>query len=209
VPPLATSNAPASTLTTVLGQVRDAFDAIGDATTIQIGARYLEGFGMGNGPKVLFVPEAPGSGGAMAGAFSLGATASQIHGCNVYVRATEETADDLERFDQLYALTDRVVDLIETAGSGRLAWGPCSDDSPLRTSSGAGCGLGFSFTYRRDIGHDVKRWRGPLRDATGAILTTTLTAPADTSAKTLPTSPAATRSDGVTVTISAEAKDES
>ncbi len=192
MPPLATQNAPASTLIDVLGQVRDAFDAVGDATTIQIGAQYREGFGTGHGPKVLFVPEPQGGGGKITGAQYLGNPASQVHACDVFVRADEETADDLERFKLLYALNDAVVDFVRTASQGKSVFGDCSDDSPLRTPSGLGAGLAWGFTYQRDIGHDARRWKAAPRDVNGNILTSPRTAPADTSAATLPTSPGAT-----------------
>jgi hypothetical protein len=201
MPPIGPSNAPASTLIDVLGQVRDAFDAVGDATTIQIGGQYLREWGAGHGPRVLFVPEPPSGGGAIAKAQSLGYPASHVHACDVYVRADEETTDDLERFELLYDLSDRVVDFIATAASGRVEWGSCSDDSPLRTPSGLGAGLAFSFTYQRDINHDAARWKAAPRDVNGDVLTTPRTSPADTSAPTLPTSPAATSGDLDSITI--------
>lgn len=181
-----------STLIDVLGRVKEAFDATGDATLVQIGANYMARFGAGHGPKILFVPEPANGSGAMAGATRLGNPAKQIHACDVYVRADEETGDDLTRFEQLYKLSDRVVALVAEAAAGRIgSWGACSDASPLDVSSGVGCGLAYSFTYERDIQHDAKVWRGPLRDATGAIIETPLSTPSDTSRPILPTSPAA------------------
>lgn len=184
-------NAAPSTLIDVLGRVRDAFDGVGDATLVQIGAQYIDQFGVGHGPKVLFVPEPPSGGGALTGGGRFGSAAKQVHACDVYVRADEETSDDLERFALLYKLSDRVVSFVEEAATGRLAWGACSDTSPLKVSSSLGCGLGYSFTYERDIEHDAKLWRGPLRDITGAIIPTPLSTPSDTSRPILPTSPAA------------------
>ncbi len=191
MPPLAKGNAPASTLIDVIGQVIDAFDAVGDATLIKVGARHLEQWGTGHGPRVVFVPDPPG-GGSIAKAQIHGNAASQIHACDVYVRADEETTDDLERLKLAYALQDAVIDFIATAASGRVAWGACSDDSPLRTPSGLGAGLSFSFTYQRDISHDARRWRSRPRNAAGAILESPLTSPPDTTVATLPTSPGAT-----------------
>ena len=181
-----------STLIDVLVRVKGLFDAVGDATLVQIGARYIDQFGVGHGPKVLFVPEPPNGGGAMTKAARLGNPARQVHACDVYVRANEETGDDAERFVQLYALSDRVVGFVAEAGAGRIgSWGACSDASPLKVSSGVGCGLAYSFMFERDIEHDAKAWRGPLRDVNGNIIETQLTTPPDTSAPRLPTSPAA------------------
>jgi len=185
-------NAAPSTLIDVLIRVRGLFDAVGDATLVQIGSRYIDQFGVGHGPKVLFVPEPANGAGAMAGATRLGDPAKQIHACDVYVRADEETSDDVERFRALYELSDRVVKFVAEACAGRVgSWGACSDASPLNVSSGIGCGLAWSFTYERDIQHDAKAWRGPLRDVTGAIIETPLYTPPDTSPPVLPTSPAA------------------
>jgi hypothetical protein len=204
---VAPQNAAASTLADVIRQVQGAFEAAGDATPVQVGAQLRSQFGVGHGPKVLFVPEEPGQGGKLAGAQSLGYPASQVHACDVYVRAAEPSTDVLECLDTLYTFNDFVVGLVQTATTGRVEWGACSDDSPLKTPSGLGVGLGWSFTYRRDIGHDVKRHRGPLRNSAGDIIATPMSAPADTSAPTLPTSPAAILSDDVTITIAATAKD--
>ena len=187
----------------MLTQVRDAFNQIGDATPIMVGGNYLEWFGAGSGPKVLFVPEAPGAGGKMAGAGAsrLGDTAAQIHGCNVYVRAPERSTDDIARFDDLYALNDFVVDLVSTAGSGRLTWGACSDDSPLRVPSGLGCALAWSFTYTRAIRHDARRWANAPRDEYGIVLAGPLTTPVDDMPPVLSTSPGAVVGTVVSITI--------
>ena len=195
--------APPSTLIDLIVRVRRLFDAVGDATLVQVGSRYIDQFGVGHGPKVLFVPEPANGGGAMAGATRLGNPAKQVHACDVYVRADEETGDDDERFGLLYALSDRVVKFVAEAGAGRIgSWGACSDASPLNVSSGVGCGLAWSFTYERDIEHDAKAWRGPLRDVDGNILETPLTTPPDTSAPRLPTAPAAIEGDlDLTLTV--------
>src|SRR6266571_5337126 len=109
-----TVSAPPSNLSVVLGQVRDALAATGDATPVMIGMAYLEQFGVGAAPRVLFVPEPKGGGGKVGPAIELGNACSITHSCNVLVRGVE-SGDDLGRFDSTYALGDRVVSLIKTA----------------------------------------------------------------------------------------------
>jgi len=203
---LARSHAEASTLADVIRQIIDAFREAGDSTPIQVGAQHRENFGAGSGPKILFVLSPPG-GGKLMGGQSLGATASQVYACDVYVRAVEPSTDALECADALDKLQRRLVDYVSTACSGRIEWGPCSDDSPLRTPSGLGTGYAWSFAYRADIRHDAARWRGPLRDSTGAIIASPMSTPPDVSPPILPTSPAAIPADGVTLSISVTAKD--
>jgi hypothetical protein len=191
MPPIQPDNAKPGTLIDLLGAVRDCFEAAADATTIQIGAQYVDQWGEGHGPRVLFVPDPPNAGGKITGAINLGNPASQVHACDVYVRADEETDDDLTRANLIYLLSDRVIGFVSTEGSGHVEWGNCSDDSPLKTSSGLGAGLAYGFTYRRDIRHDAARWAATPRNRAGAALAGPMTSPADTSPPVLPTSPAA------------------
>lgn len=149
----AVNNAPASTLTAVIRQVREALDAIGEAAPVIVGASYLE-FGAGSPPRILFVPELRGE---ISDAIKQGNSASMIHSCNLYVRAAEISGSDEERFDATYALADIVIDCIQTAAPGRIVWGPMSDSSPTRTGD-YGTELEFFFRYQRDIPHNAKRW---------------------------------------------------
>lgn len=204
MPAIETQNAAPSTLTDLLGQVRDVFDAIGDATPILIGGAF-PARGVGSGPHVLFVLEPRGAGGALGSALVLGNPASQTHACDVHIRAAE-TGDDLTRFDEVYRLSDLVVDLVQTAGAGRVKWGPCFDGSPLGVDSGIGAGLSYGFTYQRDIRHDARRWKGAPRGSTGP-LEGPLTAPTDDSPPVLSTSPAATRGTVSTITITTTAEE--
>ncbi len=158
-----TVSAPASNLAAVIGQVRDAFAAIGDATPIMTGKGYLEQFGVGAAPRVLFVPEPKGGGGKVGPAIELGNPCSITHSCNVLVRGVE-SGDDLGRFDATYALGDRVVSLIKTAAPGRVEFGAYLDDSPASVDI-AGAGLKFSFTYIRDVRNDAARWGLPAAAA--------------------------------------------
>lgn len=141
-----------STLADVIGQVRDAFDAMGDATPIMIGKQYLVQ-GVGSSPRVVFVPEPRGRIGDM---LELGNAASITHSCNVLVRGPEE-GDDLERFRATYALADRVICCIATAAAGRVEWGDYSDASPTDVDA-YGAEIAFSFNYTRDVRHDAARW---------------------------------------------------
>ncbi len=160
MPALQVVHANPSTLTTVIGQVKDAFEAMGNATPILIGKKYLDDFGVGSAPRVLFVPEA--GGGKVGPPIEMGNAASVIHSCNVFVRA-EESGDDVGRFDRAYALGDLVIDCIHTAAPGRVEFGSFEDDSPTDADA-YGADLAFSFLYARDVRHDTARWSLPAAD---------------------------------------------
>lgn len=149
---VAVGYSPPSTLADVIGQVRDAFQDMGDATPIMIGKQYLEQ-GVGSAPRVVFVPEPRGRIGPPQ---ELGNAASVTHSCDVAVRG-QESGDDLERFKQAYAIGDRVIDLIKTAATGRIEWGDFGDGSPTDADA-YGAEVAFSFTYTRDVPHDAERW---------------------------------------------------
>lgn len=152
--------ASASTLAGLIGQVRDAFGEMGDATAIMVGKVHLKQ-GVGSpGARVLFVPEPRGSTGDP---IKMGSACSITHSCTVYVRA-QETGDDLTRFDNAYLLGDRVIDCVATAAPGRISWGDYSDNSPADEES-FGAELVFSFSYRRDVRHDEIRWSLPAATA--------------------------------------------
>lgn len=151
---------PASTLADVLRQVVQAFSLMGDATPIQIGRHYLEHFGTGAGPKIVFVPEV-GKGKIEPG-YKMGRAASWVHQCDVHVRA-RESGDDIDRFTAAYALTDRVVSCLVAACTGKAEFGEATDDSPTKADA-FGAGISFGFTYRRDISHDAARWALPAAD---------------------------------------------
>lgn len=144
---------PASTLATLIGQVRDALQDMGDATPVMVGKAYLEQNGVGSGPRVLFVPEPRGSTGD---AMKMGLACSITHSCTVYVRAPE-TGDDITRLENAYRLGDRIMDCVATAAPGRVSWGDYADGSPTDNDA-FGAELVFSFSYRRDVRHDEARW---------------------------------------------------
>ena len=200
MPPIERDNAKPSTLSAVLRNVRDAFDAMGDATLIQVGAEFRGHFGAGNGPAVLFVPEVRG---AIDDPIEAGNAASMRHGCDLFIRADIATADDIARFDDVCALADLVIDCIHTAAPGRITWGLCDDDSPVKGDSGMGAGLALRFEHRRDIRHDARRWVADARTAQGyraGLMTPT----PNTDPPFLPSAPGATYANAgdVTVTVS-------
>lgn len=182
MPPIATQNAAPSNLAAVIGQVGDALGALADATPCMIGKHYLEHFGAGSPPRVLFVPETRGKVGPPT---ELGFTASITHACDVFVRGPE-SGDDLGRFDAAYALGDLVIDLIQTAGTGRIEWTDYADGSPTNVDA-FGADLAFSFTYTRNVRHDARRWALPA-------------ATADTSTK-VPNVPPGVPSSGATIDV--------
>jgi hypothetical protein len=145
-----------STLWGIIGQVKDAFSAMGDATPIMIGKAYAEQNGVGSGPRVLFLPEHRGRVGEP---FRMGYACSIYHGCEVRVRAAEN-ADDLARFDNVAPLTDRVLDCIATAGTGHITWNDYEPNPPTANDA-FGAEIIFTFTYRRDVRHDEARWALP------------------------------------------------
>lgn len=162
--PLVAQNAPPSTLADVIGQVADAFGEMGNATPIQVGKAYLESFGLGAPPKVLFVPDQRGS---IGPARELGAAARITHGCDVYVRG-EESGDDIERFRAAYTLAGIVISCISVAGG--VFGGPFEDASPTDVDA-HGAELRFSFTYARDVWHSAARWAldPATADTSGAV----------------------------------------
>ncbi len=146
-----------SNLGDVLLQIQQAFSLMADKTWVKVGSSYLDSFGAGSGPRVLFVPETQGK---VEPPFQMGRAAQFVHGCDVHIRAPK-VEPDVARFQKLYVLADLVIDCIATACTGKLEWGPAKDDSPTRTGEP---GLSFSFQYRRDVPHNEKRWSLPAAD---------------------------------------------
>lgn len=139
--------APPSSLAGVIREVRDIFDAAGDATPIMVGRRYLEQVPVGREPRVLFVQTL----GKVGPPIELGNAASVTHACDVYCRGPEN-GDDIERFDAAYALADLVISALRRAATGRLEWGAYDDSSPASVD-GYGAEVRFSFLYERDVPH--------------------------------------------------------
>lgn len=159
---IAPQKAPPSTLADVIGQVIDAFSAMGDPTPILVGKAYLDRVGSPDA-RVLFVPETKGK---IDAAYEMGGPASITHGCDIYVRGAE-SGDDIERFRSAYALADRVVSVLAAAASGRIEWGTHEDESPTDVDA-FGAELVLSFSYTRDVWHDTTRWELPAADASAA-----------------------------------------
>ncbi|SRR6266404_612322 len=154
MPAIVTQHGKPSTLADVLRQVSQAFGLMANATPIQIGRQFLK-HGIGEAPRVVFVPEG-GAGGKIEPSSELGNAAKWIHSCEVHVRA-KEGLDDIERFSNAYALADLVIDCLQTAATGRIEFGAVIDGSPTDTN-GPGAEIVFSFIYRRDVWHDARRW---------------------------------------------------
>ncbi len=85
----------------------------------------------------------------------------------MFLRAEIETSDDFARFDPVVLLAHLVIDCIHTPANGRITWGKCEDDSPVRTDTGMGAGLALHFEYRNDIRHDARRWVADIITASG------------------------------------------
>ena len=145
------TNPPAS-LADVIGQVKDAFQTFGDATPIMVGRKFLER-GPGSAPRVVFAPEPAGSVGP---AIVRGRPVSIRHTCVIYIRG-RESGDDLTRYKNTEKLADLVIDLVQTAGAGRIEWGAYEDNSPT-DSDAFGAEISVLFSYQRDVLHSEKRW---------------------------------------------------
>jgi hypothetical protein len=170
---IAVQNQEPSTLADVIGQVREAFSAMGDNTPIMVGRQYrsVKKTGtskIGSPPIVIFAPEAVPGAGKIKGPRYMGWAGNMVHSCLVYVRA-KETGDDLERFKACYKLADRVIACIEVAASGRLEWLSLDDGSPVDVDA-YGVEVVLGFTYSRDIPHDAKRWALPPAGSDTSVL---------------------------------------
>jgi len=152
MPLIAANNAAPSTLADVIQQVKEAFALVGDATPIMIGKKYLDE-GVGNPPRVVFVPEASGKVGPP---IEMGSACSITHACDVFVRGVE-SGDDVARFNAAYVIGDRVLGFLAIAAAGRIEFGDYGDGSPT-DSDAFGAELTLSFKYSRDVRHDARRW---------------------------------------------------
>lgn len=155
--PLAVQHASPSTLVDVLKQCIEALDAMGQFLPVLVGRQYLT-TGAGSAPRVVFVPEY--GGGSLEPPMELGMAARVAHACTVYVRG-RESGGDVDRFRETYELADLVVDLVQTAGTGRIEWKSYEDGSPTDTEA-FGAEVVFAFVFRRDIPHSAARWGLPM-----------------------------------------------
>lgn len=147
-----------SSLAAVIVQVRDAFDLMKEFPPgmVMCGKAYKEQRGPGSSPRVLFIPDA--GRGSLEGPYQMGESGARVnHTCEVRVRG-KESGDDFERLSDAYALADLVIDCVSVAGSGRLEWGDYYEDSPTDNDAGYGVEIVFTFTYKRDVWHDERRW---------------------------------------------------
>lgn len=155
-----------SNLADVIGQVEDALDQFYERKIpVQVGEQYLSNFGVGSGPKILFVPETPG--GKIDEPISMGeSAASYVHHCDVHIRTFEGFDDDLARYNNAYDFIDKVIGAIRRATTGRVVFGAATGESPTATNA-YGSGIAFGFTYRRDIPHWDAVWQGTTEEASG------------------------------------------
>ena len=150
-----------SPLSDVLRCVVSIFGLVADATPIQVGEQYLKDFGVGLGPKILFVPDPKGKAGdPPAGSGGTGCIGGVTHGCDLYVRGAED-GSDIGRFDSAYALATKVRNAIERAARGRTTWTDYRDKSPIGTDSAYGADFALSFTYVRGEQRDAAIWKLP------------------------------------------------
>jgi hypothetical protein len=175
-----------STLIDILKQAKDALDAMGRFMPTSIGKAYLAE-GAGSSPRVVFVPES--GNGRVESPQEMGHAAKIVHTCTVHVRG-RESGDDVERFREAYDLADLVIDLVQTAGTGRIIWGEYSDGSPTDTDAGYGVEIVIGFSYWRDLRHDATRWGLP--------------AAADDTDAAFPQPPPGTPAGGITITPTTE-----
>lgn len=166
MPALAPQNAAPSTLADVLRQVIGAFQEMGNATPILVGRKYLEDFGVGAPPRVLFAPEPAGK---VRGPVEMGSAASIVHSCDVFIRGAE-SGDDVGRFDKAYELADLVIGCLSVAASGRIEWGAYADSSPTDVDA-YGAEVALRFTYARDVRHSPLRWALDPATADGSTAT--------------------------------------
>ncbi len=163
--PIIRAHAKPSTLADVIKQVRDAFDRMKEFPPgiVMCGKAYKGDRGPGSSPTVLFIPEF--GRGKIESPYQMGEAGARVdHTCEVRIRG-KESGDDFDRLTDAYNLMDLVIDCLAVACSGRIEWGDFSDDSPTDTDAGYGVELVFSFTYKRDVWHDARRWALPPADA--------------------------------------------
>lgn len=145
---------PVSTLSDVIRLVQAIFGYLGDGTPIMVGAAYLEEPGPGAPPRVVFVPDSEGKLGPTT-KINAGYVASWTHGCRVHVRGVEP-GDDPGRFEPVYLLAARVIDVLKACDPAHVIVGPGNpkDASPLAVDAPSGAEVVFTFAYVRNIAAD-------------------------------------------------------
>lgn len=152
---------PASPLSDVFRCVQSIFLDIGNMTPVLIGKKHINAFGMGSGPKVIFVPDPRGKGSEVpTGMGGVGYVAGVAHQCDVYVRAAED-GSDVGRFDAVYALADLVINCLERAARGRIDIDFAMADSSPTDVDAYGADLSFKFTYVRGVQRNPRVWALP------------------------------------------------
>jgi hypothetical protein len=154
---MAVQDQPISKLGDLLRLFTRMMTEIGDGTTIQIGRQYLEQFGTGTPPKLLFVPAPDGQ---LGGVPRLNAryVAGFTDVCLVYIRGAE-AGDDFSRLDNVDDMVDRVVNILKALGAAivEVGRGKPRDDSPLQVDA-YGAQKVFMFAYTRGIPRNHEIW---------------------------------------------------
>lgn len=153
---------PVSTLADVLRQVAAALNGAGDGVTVMIGKKFLEEFGAGAPPRVLFVEEPRAGKMGPPRKLNCGYIASYTHVCAAYVRAAE-TGDEFSRLENAHTLQNRICAALKKADPANVIFAPGNprDDSPLSVEA-YGADIAFDFSYRRDIPQDYEILKAPV-----------------------------------------------
>jgi hypothetical protein len=154
---MAVQDQPISKLGDLLRLFARMMTEIGDGTLVQIGRQYLEQFGTGAAPKILFVPAPDGQ---LGGAPRLNAryVAGFTDVCLVYIRGAE-AGDDFSRLDNVDDMVDRVVNILKALGAAcvEVGRGKPRDDSPLQVDA-YGAQKVFMFAYTRGVPRNHEIW---------------------------------------------------
>jgi hypothetical protein len=139
-----------SRLSDVLRGIVALFRLAGHAVPIQIGEQYLKEFRLGNGPRILLVPE-PEDGGAIGDPITMGHACSVTSACDVLVRGALSPTDDLARFDSAYRLRDLFLSGLAVEGTGYVSFEKYGNNSPAGIDAGAGAEVKFRFLFQSDV----------------------------------------------------------
>jgi hypothetical protein len=147
------ANLSPSNLAVVLRAIVQAFQERGDTTPVMVGEHYATNpQGLGSSPCVVLVPEPRGGRCKIEKPYETGRAGKQKHACDVIVRASE-TGDDIDRFANVYDLSDLVVATVARVCVGKWDPGEAVGDypTPFGVDSGAGVQICWGFTFDRDI----------------------------------------------------------
>ncbi len=147
-----------STLPDVLDEIAWLFGQAADATPIMVGSQYLEHFGTGSAPRVLFVPDPKGKAGALP-QLNVGFVAGVTNACDVYVRGAED-GTDTGRPRAAIMLMSRVINCLRRAAPARVRLLDYKADSPAKIDA-FGADVALSFEYTWGVEEDAAIWAVP------------------------------------------------